>query len=72
MARSPGLPALLVERALRPSTARVYDRVWLDSSRRFGRAHRLYERNGFTRVASLDNDWEDDIYEKIIALQSPG
>ena len=64
MARSPGLPALLVERALRPSTARVYDRVWLDSSRRFGRAHKLYERNGFTLVERVDNDWEDNIYAK--------
>lgn len=41
-----------------------YTRLWLDSSRRFGRAHRLYQRNGFVLVAELDNDWEDSIYEK--------
>jgi putative acetyltransferase len=41
-----------------------YRRIWLDSSRRFARAHRLYVRNGFTLVASLDNEWEDDVFEK--------
>lgn len=41
-----------------------YERVWLDSSRRFTAARRLYERNGFVRTASLDNDWEDDVWEK--------
>ncbi len=41
-----------------------YERLWLDSSRRFAAARRLYERNGFVLVASLDNDWEDNVYEK--------
>lgn len=41
-----------------------YDTIWLESSRRFGKAHRLYERNGFVLVAQLDNDWEDNVYEK--------
>ena len=41
-----------------------YNRIWLDSSRRFGSAHRLYERNGFSLVERLDNDWEDNVYEK--------
>lgn len=41
-----------------------YDTIWLESSRRFGRAHRLYERNGFVLRAQLDNDWEDNVYEK--------
>jgi putative acetyltransferase len=41
-----------------------YERIWLDSSRRFGSAHRLYERNGFVLLERLDNDWEDNVYEK--------
>lgn len=41
-----------------------YERIWLDSSRRFSSAHRLYERNGFILLQRLDNDWEDNVYEK--------
>ena len=41
-----------------------YEAIWLDSSRRFGKAHRLYERNGFTLIERVDNDWEDNLYEK--------
>jgi GNAT superfamily N-acetyltransferase len=41
-----------------------YERIWLDSSRRFARAHRLYERNGFVLLERIDNAWEDNVYEK--------
>lgn len=41
-----------------------YGRIWLGSSRRFDKAHRLYLRHGFTLVESLDNDWHDDVFEK--------
>jgi GNAT superfamily N-acetyltransferase len=41
-----------------------YQAIWLDSSRRFGKARRLYERNGFVLLEELDNDWEDNVYEK--------
>jgi putative acetyltransferase len=41
-----------------------YDRIWLDSSRRFAKAHRLYLRHGFVLLESLQNDWEDDVFEK--------
>jgi len=41
-----------------------YERIWLDSSRRFTEARRLYERNGFVLVEELDNDWCDNVYEK--------
>jgi putative acetyltransferase len=41
-----------------------YENMWLDSSRRFAQARRLYERNGFVLVEELDNDWEDNVYEK--------
>ena len=43
-----------------------YDRIWLDSSRRFAAAHRLYLRNGFVLVESTGNDWEDDVFEKLL------
>lgn len=41
-----------------------YERIWLDSSRRFTRARRLYERNGFVLLEEVDNAWEDNVYEK--------
>jgi putative acetyltransferase len=44
-----------------------YTRMWLDSSRRFVEARRLYERNGFLLVEELDNEWEDNVYEKRLA-----
>jgi putative acetyltransferase len=47
--------------------ARGYDRIWLDSSRRFTRAHELYERNGFVLVAHVDNEWQDAVFEKRLA-----
>jgi GNAT superfamily N-acetyltransferase len=43
-----------------------YERMWLDSSRRFTKARRLYERNGFLLLEELDNDWEDNVYEKAL------
>ena len=43
-----------------------FERVWLDSSRRFAKAHRLYERNGFVLLEQMDNDWEDNVYEKLL------
>jgi GNAT superfamily N-acetyltransferase len=41
-----------------------YETIWLDSSRRFAGARKLYERNGFVLTQELDNDWEDNVYEK--------
>lgn len=41
-----------------------YARIWLDSSRRFTQARKLYERNGFVLLREIDNDWEDNEYEK--------
>jgi putative acetyltransferase len=65
--RAHGLGQLLYEHAERFARAAGYSKIWLDSSRRFGKAHRLYERNGFVLVASLDNDWEDNVYEKTLS-----
>ncbi len=65
--RGAGLGQRLYEHAERFARDAGYEAVWLDSSRRFGKAHRLYERNGFTLLARLDNDWEDNVYEKRLA-----
>jgi putative acetyltransferase len=64
--RGTGLGQRLYEHAEAFARSAGYERIWLDSSRRFARAHGLYRRNGFVLVASLDNDWEDDVYEKIL------
>jgi GNAT superfamily N-acetyltransferase len=64
--RGTGLGQRLYEHAEAFARAAGYDRIWLDSSRRFARAHRLYQRNGFVLVERLDNDWEDDVYEKTL------
>jgi GNAT superfamily N-acetyltransferase len=63
-ARGAGLGQSLYAHAEAFARAAGYSRIWLDSSRRFETAHGLYRRNGFVLVESLDNDWEDDVYEK--------
>jgi putative acetyltransferase len=62
--RGTGLGQRLYEHAEAFARGAGYGRIWLDSSRRFAKAHRLYQRNGFVLVESLQNDWEDDVYEK--------
>ena len=62
--RGQGLGQVLYAHAESFARQAGYDRIWLDSSRRFGSAHRLYERNGFVLLERLDNDWEDNVYEK--------
>jgi putative acetyltransferase len=68
--RGTGLGQRLYRHAEEFARAAGYERIWLDSSRRFAKAHRLYVRNGFVLVESLDNDWEDDVFEK--KLVDPG
>jgi GNAT superfamily N-acetyltransferase len=62
--RGTGLGERLYQHAEAFARAAGYERIWLDSSRRFTKAHRLYVRHGFVLVESLDNDWEDDVFEK--------
>jgi hypothetical protein len=64
--RGSGLGQRLYEHAEAFARAAGYERIWLASSRRFARAHRLYQRNAFVLKESLDNDWEDDVYEKVL------
>ena len=65
-ARGEGLGQRLYETAEAFARDAGYAKIWLDSSRRFKRAHALYERNGFVLVESMDNDWEDDVFEKAL------
>jgi GNAT superfamily N-acetyltransferase len=69
--RGTGLGQRLYEHAEAFARATGYERIWLDSSRRFARAHKLYQRNGFVLLESLDNDWEDDVYEKRLGPVTP-
>jgi GNAT superfamily N-acetyltransferase len=41
-----------------------YGRIWLDSSRKFAEARKLYERNGFILLEELANEWCDNVYAK--------
>jgi GNAT superfamily N-acetyltransferase len=71
--RGAGLGQQLYAHAEAFARSAGYERIWLDSSRRFAGAHRLYRRNGFVLTGSLDNEWEDDIYEKaIVSPPEPG
>jgi len=63
-ARGAGLGQRLYAHAEAFARAAGYQAIWLDSSRRFDKARRLYEKNGFVLLEELDNDWEDNVYEK--------
>ena len=62
--RGTGLGQQLYQHAEAFARRAGYERIWLDSSRRFEKAHRLYLRNGFVLIESLDNDWQDDVFLK--------
>jgi putative acetyltransferase len=62
--RGSGLGQRLFEHAEAFARRAGYERIWLDSSRRFTRARKLYERNGFVLLEEVDNAWEDNVYEK--------
>jgi putative acetyltransferase len=64
--RGSGLGQRLYEHAEDFARRAGYRSIWLDSSRRFSRAHALYRRNGFKLVEHIDNAWEDDVYEKLL------
>lgn len=63
-ARGQGVGRALYAHAEAFARSAGYDRIWLDSSRNFTEARRLYERNGFALIEELDNDWHDNVYEK--------
>lgn len=65
-ARGRGVGRALYAHAEAFARAAGYERIWLDSSRRFVEARRLYEKNGFVLLEELDNDWCDNVYEKVL------
>ena len=65
-ARGLGLGQALYAHAEVFAVSAGYERIWLDSSRRFAQARRLDERNGFVLLEELQNDWEDNVYEKVL------
>ena len=70
--RGRGLGQTLYEHAERFAREAGYEAIWLDSSRRFAKAHKLYARNGFVLLEQIDNDWEDNVYEKRLTEKSTG
>jgi putative acetyltransferase len=69
-ARGLGIGQMLYMHAEVFARSAGYEKIWLDSSRRFTQARRLYERNGFVLVEELDNGWEDSVYEKALAREA--
>ena len=63
-ARGHGVGRALYAHAEAFARSAGYDRIWLDSSRKFVEARRLYEKNGFVLLEELANDWCDNVYEK--------
>jgi putative acetyltransferase len=68
--RGRGLGQALYEHAERFARQAGYERIWLDSSRRFAKAYKLYARNGFVLLEEIENDWEDNVYEKRLPEKS--
>ncbi len=62
--RGRGIGAALYAHAESFARAAGYTRIWLDSSRKFVGARKLYEKNGFVLIEELQNDWCDNVYEK--------
>jgi putative acetyltransferase len=59
-----GVGRALYARAEQCARDSGYRRLWLESSRRFQAAQQFYVAAGFTLKAEIDNDWEDNLYEK--------
>ncbi len=63
--RGLGIGSRLYEVAEEFAIKNGYEGIWLESSRRFKLASKLYLKKGFRLLEELDNDWEDNIYEKV-------
>lgn len=62
--RGHGIGRALYDHAEAFARSAGYDRIWLDSSRKFVEARRLYEKNGFVLLEEIANEWCDNVYEK--------
>jgi len=69
-ARGRGVGRALYAHAEAFAKSAGYDRVWLDSSRKFVEARRLYEKNGFVLLEELANEWCDNVYEKRLSTRA--
>jgi len=63
--RGLGIGSKLYDTAEKFAKGYTYRGIWLESSRKFVNAAKLYKRKGFTLTEELDNDWEDNLYHKI-------
>lgn len=63
-ARGRGIGSGLYAHAEAFARSAGYEKIWLDSSRAFTAARKLYEKNGFVLLEELDNEWSDNVYEK--------
>jgi ribosomal protein S18 acetylase RimI-like enzyme len=63
-ARGRGVGSALYAHAEEFARSAGYEKIWLDSSRKFIAARKLYEKNGFVLLEELANDWCDSVYEK--------
>lgn len=63
-ARGRGIGAALYTHAEAFARSAGYEKIWLDSSRMFIAARRLYEKNGFILLEELANEWCDNVYAK--------
>ncbi len=66
--RGRGIGAALYAHAEAFARDAGYARIWLDSSRKFTAARRLYEKNGFVLLEEIENDWCDNVYEKRLVV----
>lgn len=62
--RGEGLGQVLYAHIESVAREKGFEKIWLDSSRRFKKAQRLYERNGYVLLEQRNDDWCDNVYEK--------
>ena len=58
-----GIATALLQQAQVFSRSLGYQRLWIETSRRFKAAPKFYAHHGFALIGSLDNDWEDNLME---------
>ena len=58
-----GIATALLHQAQSFSRRLGYQRLWIETSRRFKAAPKFYAHHGFALIGSLDNDWEDNLME---------
>ncbi len=62
--RGAGIGSKLYDVAEQFAIDKGYEGIWLESSRRFKSAEKLYKKKGYRLLEAIDNEWEDNFYEK--------